>query len=110
MKGYNENQINKEVVKYFYTLLDLYGEAKHKIIMPQTKLLDFISRQRIHKEVAEDKGLSYESLVNLIAKDRKRLNDHLEGKSSLLGYEPEHILNLLVTEKEAHKNYIPEID
>ena len=86
--GYSEKKIYNELMGYFYTLVDLHGEAKHRIIMPQTKLMDFLARKKLDKELKEDRGISYESLVTLIAKDRKRLNDHIEGKTSLLGYEP----------------------
>ena len=95
--GYSDSQINGEIIKLFYTLVDMHGEAKHRILMPQSKLLDFISRQRVHKEVEGRGILSYESLVTMIAKDRKRLHDYINGKTSLLGYEPEQMLDLLVS-------------
>lgn len=80
----------------------MHGGAKHKILMPQSKLLDFISRQRVMKESEGFKGLSYQSLISLISKDRKRLKDYIEGKTPLLGYEPELMLNRLITEREKH--------
>ena len=49
--GYPEKKIYNELMGYFYTLVDLHGEAKHRIIMPQTKLMDFMARKKLDKEL-----------------------------------------------------------
>lgn len=39
--------IDKEFMNFLYAMLDLHTKAKNTIIMPQTKLLDFLNRLKI---------------------------------------------------------------
>lgn len=45
--GMNENQFNSFFMDYFYQALDLHEDSKHKIIFPQTKMIEFINKLKI---------------------------------------------------------------
>lgn len=47
LAGYNKNQFNNMIMKYLYSALDLHEDSKHKIIFPQTKMIDFINTLKI---------------------------------------------------------------
>lgn len=46
-ENYTIEQINSEFMKFLYCIMDKYSESKDKIIMPQTKIIDFITRAKI---------------------------------------------------------------
>lgn len=50
---------------------------------------------------------SFESIILLIAKDRKRIRDHQNGIVPLLGYDPETALNEVAIEQKNYNRGLP---
>jgi hypothetical protein len=85
---------------FLYRLLDLHADSKDRIIMPETKLLDFLNRKKISNENSVGKSiLSFDSILLLIAKDRKRLRNQEKGIDPILGVDPEQAMSLLESEQ-----------
>lgn len=59
----------------------MHSEAKRHIKSPQSKLIDFINRIKISYECDQERALpySFEGLIMLIGKDRRRLYDRAMG-------------------------------
>ena len=45
--GANKNQLSNYIIRYLYSILDMHEDSKHRIIFPQTKLLDLVNRIKI---------------------------------------------------------------
>ena len=82
----------------------MHADAKSRILLPQTKLIDFINRQKIKTDLNET-SLSFETLMLMVAKDRKRIRDVRDGKKPLLGYEPEYTLSVLKYQSQQYLNH-----
>lgn len=61
--------------EYLYSVLDMHEESKHKIIFPQTKIIEFLNCFKLNSR----SGLKFEYLLFLIAKDRKMIRDSIKG-------------------------------
>lgn len=46
--GVTQNQFNGLFMQYLYSILDIHEESKHKIIFPQTKLIEFLNYFKIN--------------------------------------------------------------
>ena len=68
-------------MQYLYLLIDMHMKAKSKIKSPKSKLIDFINRIKVHYEFDDEKALpySFEGLIYLIGKDRKKIYDRYLG-------------------------------
>jgi hypothetical protein len=55
--------------------MDIHTYTKSKIVLPQTKLLDFLNRVKINRETNKKTmfPLSFESILLMIGKDRSKL-------------------------------------
>ena len=85
---------------FLYRLLDLHADSKDRIIMPETKLLDFLNRKKISNENSVGNSIvSFDSILLLIAKDRKRLRNQEKGIDPILGVDPEQAMSLLESEQ-----------
>lgn len=62
--------------------MDMHTAAKRKIRSPQSKLIDFINRLKQTQEQNPLSGMPYtfESLLLMIAKDRRRIYDRYLGE------------------------------
>ena len=71
------DDMSHSIMNFLYFLMDMHMSAKSKIKSPQSKLIDFINRVKIRYEFNEDRGLpySFEGLMLLIGKDRKKIYD-----------------------------------
>ena len=89
--------INKTFMKFFYSMLDTHSKCKESILLPQSKLLDFINRLKISNEmrVQRYENLSFESIMLLVARDRRRILNRSQRKIPFLGVEPEYAMSLL---------------
>lgn len=45
-----------------------------------------MNRVKINSEINYDEGISFETIMLLVAKDRKRIRDRKNDKKPLLGY------------------------
>ena len=59
----------------------MHMKAKHKIKSPKSKLIDFINRIKVSYEFNDERALpySFEGLIYLIGKDRKKIYDRFLG-------------------------------
>ena len=84
--------------------------------MPQTKVLDFITRLKMTREYeasarANNRSIiSFESLMLLIAKDRKRIRNIEEKREPLLSTQPEYAMSLLQSQKKVINELTPQYD
>jgi len=92
--------IDEAIVSYLYFLMDMHSQAKNKINSPQSKLIDFLNRLKTAYEGSIDSPLpySFESLILLIAKDRKKIYDRFLGEKFMA--EPEFLLTFLNQESK----------
>lgn len=90
----NFNQFNNMFMQYLYAVLDMHEESRHRIIFPQTKMMEFLNCFQIN---LGNESASFEALMLLIARDRKRIRDYQNGVYPLLGYSPELNLNAVAT-------------
>lgn len=81
----------------------MHADAQDRILLPQTKLIQFLKRQKLSDQVEGSSGFSFESLMMLIARDRKRIRDIRDGKKPLLGYDPQQNLSLILSESDHYK-------
>ena len=83
---YTFAEINQEFLNFLHNLMEIYSDAKERIIMPQTKVLDFITRMKMSEEMQNTENyISFDSLMLLIAKDRKRIKNIEQKIEPLLG-------------------------
>jgi len=84
---------------FFYSMLDLHYKCKETIILPQSKLLDFLNRLKLSRQISynyrNSENLSFENIMLLIARDRRRILNRSERKVPFLGIEPEYAQSLL---------------
>jgi hypothetical protein len=78
--------------------MDMHAAAKRRIRSPQAKLIDFINRLRQSHEqnVLSAMPFSFESLLLMIAKDRRRIYDRFLGEQFIS--EPEFYLEHIARE------------
>jgi len=62
--------------------MDMHSKAKTNIKSPQSKLIDFINRLKQYYEADETSAMPYtfESLIQMIGKDRRRIYDRYMQK------------------------------
>lgn len=84
MTNFTLAEFNKMFMTYLYRVLDMHEESKHRIIFPQTKVLEFLNIYKLNSK----SGIKFENLMLLIAKDRKMIKDSINGELPLLGYNP----------------------
>jgi hypothetical protein len=62
--------------------MDMHSKAKSHIKSPQSKLIDFINRLKQYYEADENSAMPYtfESLIQMISKDRRRIYDRYMQK------------------------------
>ena len=67
--------MSKVLSKFLFDMLDVHTHSKPKVRLPQNKLLDFLNRTKISREVNKKSlyPLSFESLLLMIGKDRSKL-------------------------------------
>lgn len=84
--------VNKSITQYLYFLVDMHTRAKAHIKAPQSKLLDFINRLKINYEFNDEYALpySFEGLLLMIGKDRKKIYDRFLGNNYIA--QPEFLL------------------
>jgi hypothetical protein len=90
--------VTKSIVTYLYFLIDMHTNAKRHIKSPQSKLLDFINRLKVSYEFDNERSLpfSFEGLLLLIGKDRKKIYDRFLGNHYIA--EPEFLLEYITRE------------
>ena len=76
-----EAEIDAKIFSFLYILMDMHTNAKKHIKSPQNKLIDFLNRMKIVSEADTGSPLpySFEGLILLIAKDRRRIYDRFLG-------------------------------
>lgn len=84
--------IHAKIFSFLYFLMDMHTKAKMHIQSPQSKLIDFINRlKQSHEEnLMSSLPYSFESLILMIAKDRRRIYDRFIGEQFVS--EPEFYL------------------
>jgi|LakMenEpi03Aug12_release.lakeMendotaPanAssembly.Ray.scaffolds.fasta_scaffold1585412_1 hypothetical protein len=73
--------------------MDMHSKAKTNIKSPQSKLIDFINRLKQYYEADETSAMPYtfESLIQMIGKDRRRIYDRYMQKHFIS--EPEFFID-----------------
>lgn len=84
---------SKSITQFLYFLVDMHTRAKAHIKSPQSKLLDFINRLKTHYEFTDQYSLpySFEGLMLMIGKDRKKIYDRYIGNTYIA--EPEFLMD-----------------
>ena len=97
---FNMKSVQHTIIKFLYFLVDMHTEAKRHIKSPQSKLIDFINRLKVSYEFDTDKSLpySFEGLLLLIGKDRKKVYDRCIGNKYIA--EPELLLEYITRESK----------
>jgi hypothetical protein len=82
LKGKSEQEVHGKLFAFLHFLMDMHAAAKKRIKSPQAKLIDFINRLRQSQEqnVLSAMPFSFESLLLMIAKDRRRIYDRFLGE------------------------------
>lgn len=75
-------------------MLDLHTFTKGKVVLPQSKLLDFMNRTKILRESNKKSlhPLSFESIMLMVGKDRTKLYNKIIRE--YLPVEPQHLLEI----------------
>lgn len=96
----NEQEVHARLFAFLHFLMDMHVAAKRRIRSPQAKLIDFINRLRQSQEqnVLSAMPFSFESLLLMIAKDRRRIYDRFLGEQFIS--EPEFYLEHIARESK----------
>lgn len=80
--------------------MDMHTQAKKNLKSPQSKLIDFINRlKQSHEEsITSSLPYSFESLMLMIAKDRRRIYDRYIGEQFIS--EPEFFIEHIARESK----------
>ena len=74
--------IHGKIFAFLHFLMDMHTAAKRNIRSPQSKLIDFMNRLKQNQEQNTLAAMPYtfESLLLMIAKDRRRIYDRYLGE------------------------------
>ena len=86
--------MNQLLSKFLFNMLDIHTYSKPKVRLPQNKLLDFLNRTKIAREVQKKSlyPLSFESLLLMIGKDRSKLYNKV--LQEYIPSEPQYLLEM----------------